>query len=137
LYLPTPSSIASVWRRITLRRHRGELAALRRAKGTPQKAIWPVLFTIGLWFFLFALPSFMFLVAGINLMDSSDAALSIVGSGLFSVAMVYSFVLVVFVTPWFFGWCFIAAGLMFGRTGMADRKEADLIAAIAAKGQND
>lgn len=35
-------------------------------------------------------------------------------------------------TPWFFRWYFIAVGLMFGRTAMADRKEAELVAAISA-----
>jgi hypothetical protein len=31
-----------------------------------------------------------------------------------------------FVAPWFFRWYFIAASLMFGKTGMAEAKRKDL-----------
>jgi hypothetical protein len=41
------------------------------------------------------------------------------------------------ISPWFFRWYFIAANMMFGGTAMADRKEAELIAAIARNSAPD
>ena len=42
------------------------------------------------------------------------------------------FALLFGIFPWFFRWYAISVALMFGRKSMADRAEAELIAAIAA-----
>lgn len=126
-WLWTRSELLPLWRRITLRRHRSELRALRAARYMPAMAIFPIFLTVGGWFFLLAgLPSLaLFLL--LQLLSGLGA---FIGAFFLALYAIFGFVATVFVAPWFFGWYFIAAGLMFGRTGMADKKEAELIAAI-------
>ena len=92
-------------------------------------AIFPILFTIGTWFLLLAgVPSLVLFL----LMHVLSGFGLLLGTLVFALYSFFGFAALIFVAPWFFRWYFIAVGLMFGRTAMADRKEAELIAAIAA-----
>ncbi len=115
------------WGWITLRRHRSELRALQTARLMPPLAIFPILLTIGGWYFLLVgvpgLPLFLLqhVLYGLD---------PIIGSVVFAFNSVLAIVALCFILPWFFRWYFIAASLMAGRSGMADRKEGELISAI-------
>jgi hypothetical protein len=121
------------WRKITLRRHKGELRALRTARAFPLLAIFPIGRTVGFWWFAlcaaFVLPPY---VLGLVLTGSAIPLAQGLGSAVLILVQVFAFVALVFVAPWFFRWYFISAGLMLGRAAMADRKEAQLLMAIAA-----
>ncbi len=90
------------------------------------------------WWFLAALPIMMVMVAlalvGINVVDpakSNVLGAIVLGFVAWFALSAYAFAITVVRAPWFFRWYFIAVGLSFGRTEMADRKKAELIAAIA------
>jgi hypothetical protein len=54
----TRLELSPLWRKITLRRHRSELRALRAARSMPVLAIFPIFLTVGGWYFLLGgLPS--------------------------------------------------------------------------------
>lgn len=126
-WLWTRFQLHPLWRHITLSRYRSELRALRAARYMPAMAIFPIFLTVSSWFFLLAgLPSLVFFLL-LQLMTGVGA---FVGAFFFALYAVFGFVATVIVAPWFFRWYFIAAGLMFGWTDMADKKEAELIAAI-------
>jgi hypothetical protein len=95
----------------------------------PLLAIFPIFLTVGGWYFLLAgIPSLVLFVLQ-QVLYTLNPLLGVVA---FAVNSVLAIVALCVIAPWFFRWYFIAANMMFGRTAMADRKEAELIAAIAA-----
>lgn len=125
------AGLKDLWRKITLKRHTSELRALRLARFFWVFAGFPIFLTIGFWWFALNLPFILIATPTIMLMNSDMHAQRIVGWAMFVPVSFYSIIVLVAAAPWFFRWYFIAVGLMFGRTTMADRKEAELIAAIA------
>jgi hypothetical protein len=122
------------WKRITLRRHKSELRALMTARAFTPLAIFPIFLTVGMWFFLLVgLPSLILFVLSQVLLGTDGAIGPALGAVVFVIHSILALFALCLVAPWFFGWYFIAAGLMFGRTAMADRKEAELTAAIKAQ----
>jgi hypothetical protein len=120
--------LSPLWRNITLRRHRSELRALRTARLMPLIAIFPIFLTVGGWYFLLAgIPSLVLFLLTQVLYGLSP----LLGAIVFAVTSIIAIVALCVIAPWFFRWYFIAAGMMFGRMDMADRKEAALIAEIA------
>ena len=91
------------------------------------------------WWFLAALPILCVMQAlasvGINLTDPATAknqGTIILGFVALFASSAYAFAIVTLCVQWFFRWYFIAVGLTFGRTAMANRKETELVAAISA-----
>jgi hypothetical protein len=68
---------------------------------------------------------------------SNDIGAIVLGFVAWFALSAYACAITVVGAPWFFRWCFIAVGLSFGRTEMADRKQAELIAAIARNSAPD
>lgn len=96
-------------------------------------AIFPIFLTVGLWFFLLAgIPSLVLFFLAQALLASGGSIGAILGIVVYLFHSFFALLALGLVAPWLFGWYFIAAGLMFGRTGRADRKEAELVATIAA-----
>jgi hypothetical protein len=123
------AELSPLWRKISLRRHRGELRALRTARLMPPLAIFPIFLTVGGWYFLLAgIPSLVLFLLQQTLYTLNP----LLGLVAFAVNSVVAIVALCLIAPWFFRWYFIAASMMFGRTAMADRKEAELISAISA-----
>lgn len=119
-------------RRLNEKRLRSEINALRSAKAARRHKILPILYVILTWYFVLGFPVFVFLMAGLALMESQGGIGSNLGTTVFGAAMLCNMVFALFAIPWFFRWYFIAVGLTLERTAMANRKEAELIAAIAA-----
>ena len=67
-----------------------------------------------------------------TLIEAEHTGLRLPGWILFTPASLYALAAVCLAAPWFLHWDFIAVSLMSGRPAMADRKETDLVAAIAA-----
>lgn len=126
------ADLKDLWRRITLKRHLSELRALRLARAFGVFATFPIFLTIAFWWFALNLPVILIATPTIMLMNSDMQAQRLVGGAMLIPVSFYSIIVLVAAAPWFFRWYFIAAGLMFGRTTMADRKESELIAAIAS-----
>jgi hypothetical protein len=124
--------IRSAWRRITLRRYKSEFSALRIARRIGPLAIFPIFLTVGFWWFALNLPAIVIGTAAISMMRSDPQTYKLFGGAIYLPLYLYAFAVLAAAAPWFFRWHFIAVALMFGRTAMADRKEAELIAAIAA-----
>ena len=120
------------WRRSTLRRHRSELRALRLARKLGPLAIFPIFLTIAFWWLVLGLPCLVVGIPALSLTESAHPIHRLVGGALFLPVSIYAIAILCVAAPWFFHWYFIAAGLMLGRDAMADRKEAELIAAIGA-----
>jgi hypothetical protein len=121
--------LSPLWRRITLRRHQGELRALRAARLLPPMAIFPIGLTIGGWYLLLGgVPSLVLFL----LQQLSYTLSPVLGLVIFVVNAMIAIVALCLIAPWVFRWYFIAASMMLGRSAMADRKEAELIASIAA-----
>jgi len=124
--------VLAVWKRMALRRHKSELRALRAARSFGPLAIFPIFLTVTFWWFALALPSTVLGGAGIALIEAEHKGLRLLGWILFIPASLYALAAVCLAAPWFLRWYFIAFSLMFGRHAMADRKETELVAAIAA-----
>jgi hypothetical protein len=123
------AELSPLWRNITLRRHRSELRALQAARTLPTLAIFPIFLTVGGWYVLLAgIPSLVLFL----LQQLLNGLHPLLGVAMFVVNSVIAFFALCFIAPWFFRWYFIAASMMLGRTAMAYRKEAELIAAIGA-----
>jgi hypothetical protein len=121
------------WQKITLHRHRSELRALNAARSMGPLAIFPILFAVGFWFFLLAaLPSLMLFLLSQGLVAFGGSTGGLLGILVYVIHSILAFVAMVFVAAWLFRWYLIAVSLTFGGTAMADRKEAELIAYIAA-----
>jgi hypothetical protein len=122
------AELLPVWRAITRRRHKGELRALQTARSFAPLAIFPIFLTVGGWFFL--LVGFPSLI--LFLLTNAAASISpALGLAAFLISSIFGLVSTCLVAPWLFRWYFIASGLMIGRTTMADRKEADLLASLS------
>ena len=121
-----------LWRRITLRRHRSELRALRTARAFAPLAVLPIFLTVGGWWCALCIPSLVPYVLGHFLSNFDSGTTKAIGYALLVLTLVYALFALCLAAPWVFRWYFIAAGLMLGRTAMADRKEAELVAAIEA-----
>ena len=96
-------------------------------------ANFPILLTVGTWFFLLAcVPSLIpYLLA--RMLQGADGTLGeTLGVTASVIYLLFSFLSLCLATPWFFRWHRIAAGLACGSTALADRKEAELVAAIEA-----
>ena len=119
-------------RRLNEKRHRSELDALRRARAARRHKILPILYVILTWYSVLGFPMFAVLMAGLALMESQGGIGPNLGTAVFGAAFLCNMLFAIFAIPWFFRWYFIAVGLTLGRTAMADRKEAELVAAIAA-----
>ncbi len=92
-------------------------------------AIFPIFLTVGGWYFLLGgIPSLVLFL----LQQALHALSPLLGVAMFLVNSTIAVVGLCLIAPWFFRWYFIAASMMLGRTAMADRKEAELIALIAA-----
>jgi hypothetical protein len=127
------AELSPLLRKITLRRHRGELRALRAARLLPPMAIFPIGLTIGGWYLLLAgIPSLVLFL----LQQLSYTLSPVLGLIILVVNSMIAIAGLCLIAPWFFRWYLIAAGLMFGRTAMADRKEAELVTEIAAAEQS-
>lgn len=121
------------WQKITLRRYRSELRALNAARSMGPLAIFPILFAVGFWFFLLAgLPSLMLFLLSQGPVAFGGPTGAVLGILVYVIHAILAFVVMFIVAAWFFRWYLIAVSLTFGRTAMADRKEAELVAAIAA-----
>ena len=131
-YLWTKAELTPIWRQLSSRRHRSELNALRRAKIARRHKAMPIFRTLFIWYFVFGLPPFVLTVAGVEMLYGNEGVLSYLGGAIFTLGLVYSFVFSVLVLPWAVRWYFIAVGITLGRTAMADKKESELVAAIAA-----
>jgi hypothetical protein len=118
------------WRWITVRRQKSHLRALQIAKRSGIFAIFPIFGSVTLWHVLHLLPALLLWTIG-YLLDSSPAPFAKLMSG---VIQGFAFFICISVwacwVPWIFHWYFIAVALMCGRTGMANRKENELIKAI-------
>lgn len=123
-----------IWRRINHRRHQSDLMALWLARRMSVLAIFPIFINLALWWFALALPCIVLGIPALTLMEHDVAAFRLIGGALYGLTSVYAVIILIAAAPWFFGWYFIAVGLMFGRSGMADQKEAGLVAAISANG---
>lgn len=117
------------WRKITLSRHRSELRALDLAMRWKPLALFPIFLTVGFWWFALSLPATLPGLAGLVLAQSGHLLL---GGALYIPASLYALVAVCVAAPWFFRWYVIAVALMFGRSAMASRKQAELLASITA-----
>ncbi|MCA3487966.1 MAG: hypothetical protein IOD05_11440 [Rhodobacter sp.] len=124
--------VLAVWKSVTLRRHKSELRALRTARSIGPLAIFPIFFTLTFWLFPLALPSTVLGGAGITLIEAEPRGMRLLGWLLYFSASLYALAAICAAAAWFFRWYFIAVSLMFGRHAMADRKETELVAAIAA-----
>ena len=99
-------------------------------------AIFPIFLTIGSWWFAICIPSLVPYVLGHFLTGFDSETAKAIGYMLLVVTHVFALFALCVAAPWFFRWYFIAAGLMLGRSAMADRKEAELVAAIEAAKQS-
>lgn len=124
--------LRTIWRKITLRRHKGELAALRISRRLGPLAGFPIFLSVFFWWFTLNLPITVLGIVALSLMDSSEQGKVLIGGALYVPLSIYTLIVLCAAAPWFFRWYFIAVGLMFGRTAMADRKEAELLTAIAS-----
>ena len=120
-------------------RHKSELSDLRAARWLWPLSVFPIFANMVAWWLMAAMPIIVLLVslmaAGIDLFNpqTNDGPAEVVLRPVVGLAVsAYGLVMTILATPWFFRWYFIAVGLMFGRTAMADRKEAELVAAISA-----
>ena len=95
-------------------------------------AIFPILLTVGMWFFLGGLPSLILFVSSQVLLSFGGGIGQALGFGIGVINQIFALIALFLMIPWFFGWYFIAAGLSLGRNSMADRKEAELVLAIKA-----
>ena len=83
------------------------------------------------WFFAFALVAFGPLSLGLVLIRIDFLPARLFGFGLVAASPVPVLIMTNSAFPRMTQWFDIAAGLTFGRTELADRKEAELLAAIA------
>ncbi|MEM9910412.1 MAG: hypothetical protein AAF922_06470 [Pseudomonadota bacterium] len=104
----------SLWIRLKFTRH--EIWALKAAQREPFFALF-VFATLWLWFFLPMLPIG---ILSVVLLENTG----IFGAVFIMVLGVAGLVILV---PWFFRWYFICAGLMFGRSKMAQSKENEVL----------
>ena len=124
--------IRIAWRKITLRRHRSELSALRLARRLGPLALLPILVTSAFWWFTLNLPTITLGLAALALMDSFQQGTALIGGFVVLALSIYGLIVVCVAAPWFFRWYIVGVSLMFGRTARASRKEAELIVAIDA-----
>jgi hypothetical protein len=130
------------WKRITLWRHTCELKTLRLARSLGILSFFPIFLMMSVWFLLLALPVAICITTvipdGINPFDPGKP---VEAPPMYLILIAYPILVALTVCltfsivplySWFFRWTFIAIGVFFGRTALADRKEAELIAAIAA-----
>jgi hypothetical protein len=121
------------WRCVTLCRHRSELRALDFALKWKPLAIFPIFVTVGCWWFALCLPASLPGVIGLVLWQSADPVWRLLGGSLYVPAAIYALVVLCFATPSFFRWYLVAVSLMLGSQAMADRKRAEIIAAMAGE----
>lgn len=100
----------SHWIKLKFTRH--EIWAVKAARKVPLLALF-AFGTLLLWFFLPMIPIGILSVVLLENTGMFGAVFNMV-LGLGGLAII---------SPWFFRWCFICAGLMFGRTKMAQSKE--------------
>ncbi|MEO1473633.1 MAG: hypothetical protein AAFS03_06790 [Pseudomonadota bacterium] len=104
----------SHWTKLKFTRH--EIWAVKAARKVPLFALF-AFGTLWLWFFL---PMIPIGILSVFLLENM---------GIFGT--VFNMVLglggLVIIAPWFFRWYFICAGLMFGRTKMAQSKENEVL----------
>ncbi|MDF9303489.1 hypothetical protein P5P81_13630 [Tritonibacter mobilis] len=100
----------SRWVKLNFNRH--EIWAVKAAQKVPLFALF-AFGTLWIWFFLPMIPIGILSVVLLENTGFLGAVFSLV-LGLGGLAIV---------SPWFFRWYFICAGLMFGRTQMAKSKE--------------
>jgi hypothetical protein len=124
--------VRAIWHRITLRRHRSELWALDLAKKVGWLANLPISIMTMFWWFAFIIPVLASYLLGHLLIVSGIPVAKVFGYAILATASLYAIAALCVAAPWFFRWYFIAFGLTFERHGMADKKEAELVAAIAA-----
>lgn len=133
--MPELTSLRDMWRRVTLRRHRSELRALGFARRVWPFSLFPIVLNLMFWWFVFCMVALAPLALGMGLIEIDFLLARILGIGLLAAVGFSGLIILPTASPWiaawFFRWYFIAAGLMFGRTKMADKKEAELVAAIA------
>ncbi|WP_298938411.1 hypothetical protein [uncultured Ruegeria sp.] len=100
---------------INLRFTRHEAWTLKAARRVPLLALF-AFGTLWVWFFLPMIPFGILVVVLLEKAGIFGAILSMVlGIGALAI-----------IAPWFFRWYFICAGLMIGRTNMAQLKEDDV-----------
>lgn len=122
--------LLTLWRWITLRRHRSELQALGMARRLGPLAMLPISIILGFWWLALNLPAMLVAIPAISLMYSTEQTRRVIGGALYVPLSFYAIWVLCFAAPWLFRWYFVAVGLTFGRPAMADRKEAELIANI-------
>jgi len=107
---PTHFERLSHWMKLQFTRH--EVWALKAARRVPLFALF-AFGTLWLWFFL---PMIPIGILSVVLLEKAGIFGAIVNMalGIGGLAII---------APWFFRWYFICAGLMFGRTKMAQSKE--------------
>jgi hypothetical protein len=92
-------------------------------------AIFPIFVTVGGWYFLLGgIPSLVLFF----LQQTLYTLHPLLGILALLVNSIIAIVALCLIAPWFLRWYLIATGMMFGRMSMAEGKEAELIASIAA-----
>ncbi len=107
----------SLYIRSKLQFTRHEAWALKAARKAPLFALFAVA-TLCVWL---VLPMFLLGILLFILLEKAGILGAII-------CMVLGIVCLAIIAPWFFRWYFICAGLMIGRTRMADIKEEDISA---------
>ncbi|MDX8353363.1 hypothetical protein [Cognatiyoonia sp. IB215182] len=85
---------------------------MKQALQFPRFSIFFLGFYMLPWFFAIALP---LLLISILLSEFTHPALPVLN-------MIMGFVGLALIAPWFFRWCIICAGLMYGRPRLAEQK---------------
>lgn len=94
-------------------------------------AIFPILLVVGTWLFLLVvLPSFLLLLLAQTLQTADGTVGEVLYAAMSLIYLMFLFLSNCLVIPWGFRWYRIAAGLTRGSNALADRKEAELVAAI-------
>lgn len=75
--------LRTAWRKITLRRHKGELAALRLARRFSPLAIFPIFLSVFFWWFALNLPVAALGILALSLMESSEQGKALIGAALY------------------------------------------------------
>ncbi|RUM02146.1 hypothetical protein [Rhizobium chutanense] len=114
--------MGKLWQKITYHRHRSELFALRLALRAPLLAPLLIGAVVVFWWCIASMPVYIPII----LVLESFGALGQM------VLVMLAFVILFRVIPWFFGWYYIAASVMFGGTAAANARVEALAGAIHA-----
>lgn len=117
--------MSKFWHRITYYRHLSELWALGLAMQVPLLAALPIGVAVVFWWVIAPLPIVLPIILLLeNLGPFGAIVLAFLG--------IPALVVLLLVTPWFFGWYGIAVSLMFGRFTTAKAKEKALAESVHA-----